>query len=348
MSDLDNLGAGIGEELDAGGGGDITGDDGEGGEGLVEEPDCITDATAVAVGGGDGDDIEAAFDEGADVVEDAVAVEFTEGVTGGGDGGAADEAVLAVSGGFELGVAFEGDTFDIAEGEEALEAVLVIDDEEFMDAGMFREEGIGGGDGVGPEFFGGDGMDLSSGGEGFDGFPFGVAGFNDVAREEAEEDALFIDDREGAEGEASFLDHVEHFADELVGGDFDGVLDEAVDVILDAADFGELLLLRHVVVDEAESAVEGHGDGHGGFRHRIHVGGDDRDMEFEVVGEFDVELGIAGEDLGVEGGEGDVVVGQRRIAQGGEEGVSVLVEVLIPICDVVCVCHGACFGKRGW
>ncbi|MFM1941825.1 MAG: hypothetical protein RI897_807 [Verrucomicrobiota bacterium] len=36
LSDLDNLGAGVGEEFDAGGGGDITCDDGEVREGLVE------------------------------------------------------------------------------------------------------------------------------------------------------------------------------------------------------------------------------------------------------------------------------------------------------------------------
>ncbi|MFM1941824.1 MAG: hypothetical protein RI897_806 [Verrucomicrobiota bacterium] len=310
--------------------------------------DCIADAAAMAVGGGDGDDIEAAFHEGADVVEDTVAVEFAEGVTGGGYGGAADEAVLGIAGGFKLGVPFEGDAFDVTEGEEAMEVVLGIDDEEFMDAGVFGEEGIGGGDGVGAEVVDEDCMDLGSGGEGFDGFPFGVAGFDHVAGEEAEEGALVIDDGESAEGEASFFDHFEHFTDELVWVDLDGVLDEAVDVVFDAADFGELLFLRHVVVDEAESAVEGHGDGHGGFRDRIHIGGDDGDMEFEVIGEFDVQLGIAGQDFGVERGERDVVVGQRGIREAGEERVSVLVEVLIPICDVVGVCHGACFGKRGW
>lgn len=40
-------------------------------------------------------------------------------------------------------------------------------------------------------------------------------------------------------------------ADGDFGDDFDGVLDEAVDVVFDAGDFFDLVFSRHIVVDEA-------------------------------------------------------------------------------------------------
>jgi len=148
LADLDDIGAGLGEEFDTGGAGDIAGDDWELGERVAEDAHGICDAAAVAVGGGDGDGIDASFDEGSDVIEDAVTVKFAEGVAGGGDGGAAEAAEVAIAGGFELGVLFLGDPFDVTESEEAVQVILGIDDQEFMDAGVFGEEVVGGGDGI--------------------------------------------------------------------------------------------------------------------------------------------------------------------------------------------------------
>ena len=37
-----------------------------------------------------------------------------------------------------------------------------------------------------------------------------------------------------------------------------------------------LLLNRHILVDDANAALSGNGDGHAGFCHRIHGGGDQR------------------------------------------------------------------------
>lgn len=50
-----------------------------------------------------------------------------------------------------------------------------------------------------------------------------------------------------------------------------------MDVVFDAGEFFDLFFFGHVVVDEAEAALEGHGDGHGGFCDGIHVCGDEWD-----------------------------------------------------------------------
>lgn len=90
---------------------------------------------------------------------------------------------------------------------------------------------------------------------------------------------------------------------------------------LHAGDFLHLLLGRHVVVDEAETAVEGHGDGHAGLGDGVHVRGNDRNMEPEGVGEGGGGVGGAGENLGVKRREGDVVEGERGGEIGAEKGV---------------------------
>ncbi len=82
-------------------------------------------------------------------------------------------------------------------------------------------------------------------------------------------------------------------------------------MVFHADHFVELLLLRHVVVDEPEPAIQQHRDGHAPLGHGVHVRGDDRDVELKAVRERGVELRVAGEDFGVKRGEGDVVVGQR-------------------------------------
>jgi len=142
-----------------------------------------------------------------------------------------------------------------------------------------------------------DGMDLGAWGDGLGDLAFGVAGFDDVAGEEAEQSVGAIDDGEGAEGEALYIDELEDIADELIGGDLDRFLEEAVDVVFDAADFGELLFIGEVIMDEPEAPVEGHGDGHSGFGDRVHIGGHDRDIEAQILCEDGIELGIAREDL---------------------------------------------------
>ena len=92
-------------------------------------------------------------------------------------------------------------------------------------------------------------------------------------------------------------------------------------MILHAADFGELLALGHVVVNEAEAAVERHGGGHARFGHGVHVRRDDRDVQLQTVGELGVELGVAGQDFGVQRGEREIVEGETDAGVRGEKSV---------------------------
>jgi hypothetical protein len=103
----------------------------------------------VAVGGGDGDGVNGLVHELADVGDDLLAVEFAAGLADGGDGGADDEAELGVAGGFAAGLGLAGDALDVGDGDQAAEAVLVVDDEHLVDADVLREKLVGGLDGVG-------------------------------------------------------------------------------------------------------------------------------------------------------------------------------------------------------
>lgn len=326
LADFDRIGTAISEEGDTGGAGNVAGDDGEVGEGGADEFDHVAHTGGMAVGGGDGDGVDGFFDEGAYVGEDFLAVERAAREAHGGEGGTDDEAEAGVAGGLAAGFGLGGDALDIGGRDEALEAIVGADDEHFVDADVGGEEAVGGGDGV---FGGGSGGLGDQGGAGRHdlGDAFGaVAVFDDVAREQAGEAAGGVDDGERGEGKILGFDHREDVADKEFGGDGDGVLDEAVDVAFHAGDLFHLLLRRHVVVDEPEAAVEGHGDGHAGLGDGVHVRGDDRNMEPEGVGEGGGGVGVAGQNLGVKRREGNVVEGERGGEIGAEKGVGGEVE----------------------
>ena len=130
--------------------------------------------------------------------------------------------------------------------------------------------------------------------------------------------------------------------------DTDGILDEPMHVVLHARHLRELLLLGHVVVDEPESAVEGHGDGHAGFGHRVHVGGHQRDIQVQSIGQACVDLALLGKDLRVEGGQRDVVVGQGRSAVCCEEPGGRLIELGIDLVVWARICHARWWKGSGF
>ena len=109
-------------------------------------------------------------------------------------------------------------------------------------------------------------------------------------------------------------------------------------MILHAAHLRELFALRHVVMDEPQPAVQRHGDGHAGFRDRVHVGGDDGDVKLETSGERDVELGVARQHLGVKRRQRDVIERQADLAVGREKFVRCLIERSVEWRIVRC-CH---------
>ena len=166
-----------------------------------------------------------------------------------------------------------------------------------MDAEVLGEELVGDGDRILPEFLSGDGVHLGAGRQGLGDLLGGVARLHHMAGEQSDKGPLVIDDRERAEPEILFLNELEDISDELVGGDLDGILNEALDVVFHTAHLPELILLGHVVVDETKATVERQGDRKTRFRDGIHVGGDNGDVELKSLAQPGIELGLARKDV---------------------------------------------------
>lgn len=188
----------------------------------------------------------------------------------------------------------------------------IVDDEHFIDPDISGEKPIGGLDGVfgnGALFFG---FELGAGRHHLgDAFCF-VAILDDITGEEAGELTGGVDDGEGGEGEALCFDHGEHVADELFRCDGDGILNQAMDVAFDASDLLHLVLRGHIIMDEPETAVEGHGDGHARLGDGVHIGRDDGNLQAQALAQGGGGIGVLGQDIRVEGGERDVVKGECR------------------------------------
>jgi hypothetical protein len=88
---------------------------------------------------------------------------------------------MRVARGFELREPFLRDAFHIAHREEAAQIVLVVHDDQFMDAKMFGEKFVGARDRVLAEFLLIDGVDLRARRQRLGNFLFRVARFHDMA-----------------------------------------------------------------------------------------------------------------------------------------------------------------------
>ena len=172
-----------------------------------------------------------------------------------GDCCAAEQPELVVPGRAKLRLLLKRDPLDVAQGEQAAEAILRVHHQQFVDAGMLGEKLVCDRDRVGPQFFFLNRLDLIAPDECIRNLFGRVPWLDDVAGKQTDQFLIVAHNREGAEGVALGVDPLEHLANRLVWGDRDRFLDQAVDVILDAANLLELLLVRHVVMDQAEPAV---------------------------------------------------------------------------------------------
>jgi len=330
LADLDGVCAGIGQEFHAFGAGYITRDQAEIRKGFSEHSHRLADTFGKAMGGGYGNGVDTLVDQIADVPEDAVAVERTVLLAVGGDGGAADEAEMRVAGGLDRLLLLGLDSLDVGQGEESAQAVLVVDHEQLVNAEVLGEEFVRGLNRVLRNVAFLERVDLIARRHRLGDGTAGVAGFYDPSGEEAEQLVGFVHYGEGAEAEAAVGDQIDDFADALVRADLDWFLDEAVDVVLHAGHFLDLFLVGHVVVDQAHAAVERHLDGHFRLRHGVHVRGDDGNLQLEVLRKPGDQIRLAGEHLGIQRGQRNVVVGQADGQVAGEETVGGLVIVFDP------------------
>ena len=87
----------------------------------------------------------------------------------------------------------------------------------------------------------------------------------------------------------------------LVRMDRDRVDHHAGLEFLDLADFGGLLVDRHVAVDDAEPAGLRHGDRQRRLGHGVHRRRDQRDAELDLAGDAGSRVGLAGQDADAAG-----------------------------------------------
>ena len=188
----------------------------------------------------------------------------------------------------------------------------VVDDQQLVDAEVLGEKLVCGFDRVLFDFALVEGVDLIARGHGLGDEAVGVAWLDHAPGQQAEQFVVGIDDGEGAEAVAALAYEVEHLADLLVGVGLDRLLDEAVNVVFHAGDFFDLLLVAHVVVNQAHAAVERHLDRHLGFGYGVHIGRDDRNLQLQGFGEAGAQIGLTRKHFRVKRGERYVVVRQAR------------------------------------
>ncbi len=117
-----------------------------------------------------------------------------------------------------------------------------------------------------------------------------------------------------------FAHELEHVAEGLVGAGGDRVDDHAA---LGAFDFLDLASLQRggkVLVDDADTAFAGDGDGAAGFGHRVHRSAHDGQVEADAIGQPRANVHFGGQHVAVGGHEQNIVEGQGFTDGGIEHG----------------------------
>ncbi len=288
-ADLDGVDAEVDELLGRPGRADVAGDELLGRELLLEGPDGVEDPLGVAVGVVDDDDVALGGDQGPGPVEE---------VRADADRGADPEAAQAVLGRVGVLDALQ----DVLVGDEALEVVVLVDDEELLDL-VLVEDLLGvlerRPDGDGDELAGHDLLDRQ----------VQAALEADVAvGQDADELVRLV--RDGQARDAVLLHDLEGPGDLVLGPERDGLDDHAALVALDLVDLLGLALDRQVAVDDADAALLGQGDGHARHGHGVHGRADDGDVERDVAAEPGRDRGLLGDDVRLGREDEDVVEGE--------------------------------------
>jgi ribosome maturation factor RimP len=195
-------------------------------------------------------------------------------VAGGSDSSANAQTALGIFAGVGVFELF----LDVLDGDEALELVLVVDDQQLFDAvlvqdqfGFFKRGADRDGDQVGLGHHVADG-DVGAGLEA------------QIAVGEDADQALAAGD--GYAGDLVAAHDFECRLDGLIGLDGDGIDDHAAFGALDLVDFAGLVGDRQIAVHDADSTLLGHGDGHARLGDRVHGGRDQRGIQGNVLGEL--------------------------------------------------------------
>ena len=250
----------------------------------------LEDILAVAVGTIQRQDIDLGFHQGSGallhIVTDA-------------DGAGDQQAVLAVAGG--IGVLLG--LFDILDGDEASEVEVFIHDGQLFHLaaqqqglGFLQGDALGSGDEVLLGHHLADG-DIEAGHE-----------LEVAVGDDAHQLAVGIADGNAADVELAH--QPVGIADEMLRGEEKGIIDDAVFAALDPVDLIGLLADGHILMNDAEAAFPGHGDGHAAFGDGIHGGADERGIEVDIPGQAGTDIDIGGQHIAVGRHHQDVIEGE--------------------------------------
>ena len=129
--------------------------------------------------------------------------------------------------------------------------------------------------------------------------------------QDADEPAFLVavvGDRHAADAIA--LHQFERFVDLVGGRERDRIHDHPALRPLDAIDFRGLFLDAQVLVDDAHAALLGHRDGQAVLGHRVHRGAEDRHVQLDAAGESRADVDLAGQHARMARHEQDVVEGE--------------------------------------
>src|SRR2546427_508496 len=259
---------------------------------LLDPAHAVDHALAVAVGRVHHQCIDAGLDQQLHALLGALAHAH-----GGGHAQAACAVTRCVGEGGLLG--------DVLDGDKALEFKGVVHDQDALEL-VLVEQGLG---------FHGRGAVLLVDGDQALARRHDLADLDVVAGLEAQvaagDDAHHLAAvAHGKAGDAEVLGQLQHLQHGVLGGDDHGVVHHAGFVALDLGHFGSLLLCRHVLVNDADTALLRNGNGQTRFGHGVHGGGHKGDVQGDVARKARLERGVLGQDLGESGDQEDVVEGQ--------------------------------------
>jgi len=237
----------------------------------------VNDVFAVAVCGVQSQDVDARLQHGCRTVHHVAAQAY---------GRAAKESCLVV----RSAVREDDDLLDVLDGDEALQVALFVRQRQLFDLPLAQDllrfhhgDAFSCGDEV---FLGHDLVDR-----------LGIVGFKAYVPVGDDPDELvgFVDYRHTRNPVA--LHEHEGVADVVLLREVKRIDNDAVLAALDLVDLQGLLLNGHVLVDDANAAFPGYGNGHVGFRDSIHAGAHDGDVERDLVGESCLDGDVAWEYL---------------------------------------------------
>ena len=301
-TDLDRVSASFGQSLGGSAGGDVAADHLHLRVGFLDPANAVDHTFGVTVGGVDHHHVNASSHQGGNALA---------GVLAGADRGADAQATLVVLAGQRVGLGL----FDVLDGHHALEVELVVNDQDFFQAVLVQQLTdfvlVGAfADGDQTLFRGHHVADLGVQAA----FEAHVTGGDDA-------DQVAVRQHRNA-GDVVQAGQVEQVAHGGVGVDGDRVLDHASLELLDLADFAGLLFDGHVLVDDADAAFLGHGNGQARFGHGIHGSGNQRNVQLDAAGQTGLETDFIGQYLGIARYKEDIVEGQGFLADTQHRGGS--------------------------